>query len=353
MKPKKSILLTNFQLTSGTWSETFLETLADHLKKNKRDVSFFCIYKGRKAKELESQWYAVYSLFASWLLIPLLSNRRLASILHSLIQRLSYSQLLSRIVLPSMPTFDLIHFQHISTVRFLRKRQPKAKKVLFLHWVLSVEESANHKDYPMDWYWVVSEEIENTLKQTIPSGVPVKIFRNPIDLKKFSSPKSINTTLQSVLVISKRILADKQAIKTLEKAVSQAGASLTLIGCPDRIVKDTRSYIENADVVIGLWRCAYEAMAMERSVIIYDYLWLDWLIDSEATFFELRKNNLSGRRYNNITPTLQEIIRELKKYDSSQWQKNRIFIETHNWIGELDAIISFYEATLATIAASE
>ena len=74
--------------------------------------------------------------------------------------------------------------------------------------------------------------------------------------------------------------------------------------------------IEEADIIFTLGRGAVEAMIMGRIPIIYDYQGGDGLVTVE-NFEEIMKCNFSGRRFQ-LEYTVEDLVNEIKKYDSSQ-----------------------------------
>ena len=119
-------------------------------------------------------------------------------------------------------------------------------------------------------------------------------------------------------------------MKIIDEVWLELWLEIEKIWYPYKVVKKIKPYIEKVDLVFWLWRCAYEAMSMWRNIIVLDYLWLDWIIDSEKKFLELRKYNLSWRYYNNLNFTKKDLIKEIKKYKKENWILGRNLIEKYN-----------------------
>ncbi len=337
------ILFTLFQLDKWTWSEQYILTLANSLRRENNTVSFFCLFKWTVAKHLEEQWMKVYTI-PWWCILWKLNTLPLVKYLVWIYIYL-YWVLGCRVSWLSTE-FDLVHFQHQSTIRILYKYLKNIPKVQFSHWILSQEEKITYQKFPMDWYWVVSQELYEQYKKILPNNVPLEIFYNPIDVDYFQATQRINKNLKSVLLISKKILNNTQAIEQLKRTCDELNINLTCIWLPNKRVSEIKSYIENADLVIWIGRCVYEAMAMERAVLVYDYLWMDWLIDSEETFLKLRKNNLSWRTFSTTRFSDKALKDQFWKYTPEQWIINRKLIETYNSKFILEGIVSFYNQVI-------
>lgn len=154
-----------------------------------------------------------------------------------------------------------------------------------------------------DIYVSVSEEVQDNLSS---KGFESVIIRNPINGWAFQ-PTTVSPKLSKVLFCSNY---QGNALEVIKQA-SEGLVELRVMG------KDVQGSVQEnmqwADLVIGLGRTAYEAMSMNKNVLIYDYNGCDGLVTPE-TAKEFRKNNCSGRRYKKqLTPN---DLRELyAKYD--------------------------------------
>lgn len=175
--------------------------------------------------------------------------------------------------------------------------------------------------YGADVYVSVSEEVQQNLKD---KGFNSIVIRNGINLDKFRSVTPVNEKLNSVLFSSNY---QSNARLKVKLACQQLGIRFRDIGGVYR-TKDVVGAINNADLVVGLGRTAYEAMACERNVLVYDYNGGDGLATPE-TLLEYRKNNCSGRRYKHDY-TVEDIKTLLQQYDPSLGKKLRDYINNNN-----------------------
>lgn len=172
-----------------------------------------------------------------------------------------------------------------------------------------------------DVYVSVSEEVQQNLQD---KGFDSVVIRNGIDLDKFYSVTPVNEKLTSVLFSSNY---NSNARLKVKLACEQLGIRFETIGGVYR-TKDVLSAINRSDLVVGLGRTAYEAMACERNVLIYDYNGGDGLATPE-TLPEFRKHNCSGRRYKHDY-TVDDIKSLLTQYDPTLGTKLRAYVNDHN-----------------------
>lgn len=172
-----------------------------------------------------------------------------------------------------------------------------------------------------DVYVSVSEEVQARLKS---KGFESIVIRNGIDCNVFNNRKPVNEKLTNVLFSSNY---DSNSRKIIKQACVTLGINFRHIGGMNSI-KDVPTAINEADLVIGLGRTAYEAMACERNVIIFDYNGGDGIATPE-TLLDFRKNNCSGR-YNKFNYTSDDIVSLLLQYDPKRGALLRKYILDNN-----------------------
>lgn len=155
-----------------------------------------------------------------------------------------------------------------------------------------------------DIYVAVSEEVQHNLEMY---GFQSQVIRNPIDTEKFvGSP--IGKELKKVLFMSNY---QGGARNVIEQACQEAGLELRIFGKDGQT--DAKTAMEWADLVIGLGRTAYEAMSMNRNVIIFDYNGADGFAD-HVSLLDFRRNNCSGR-YNKLKLNAQDLKSLFSEYN--------------------------------------
>lgn len=211
---------------------------------------------------------------------------------------------------------DLAIINHNSCLNGLRHLN--CKKIFTSHGIIpDLEQPVEGADI----YVSVSEEVQDNLKK---KGFESVVIRNPIDCDKFKSTRPINSTIKKVLFSSNyQGYAKNVVIHTCQ----ELGIELEIIGGYNR-VSNIVEKINEADLVIGLGRTAYEAMACERNVIIFDYNGADGIATPES-LLEFRRNNCSGRRYRKMF-TVEDLKNEFSKYSQENGKRLREYILENN-----------------------
>lgn len=177
--------------------------------------------------------------------------------------------------------YDLALINHNSCLTALDGLNVK-KKIFTSHGILpELEQPIEGADI----YVSVSEEVQKNLSD---KGFPSVVIRNPINVDLFL-PTKVNEKLTNILYMSNY---QGKVLDIIKEASS--GYNLKVYGKNEQI--DNLTAMKDADLVIGLGRTAYEAMSMNKNVIIFDYNGADGLA-TPASLLEFRKNNCSGRRY--------------------------------------------------------
>jgi len=205
---------------------------------------------------------------------------------------------------------------------------PKAPKSAFSLFISNgIIPAAEHPIPGADRYVAVSEEVSNNLET---KGYRPIIIRNGIDCQRFRPMKPIRKKLKNVLLLSNKQNPQAKEFLAIEEACREMKLNLMVCGLQFGLgMWEVESLINMSDLVISLGRGVLEAMACEKNVICADYQGNDGFLDDKS-YYELRKNNLSGRRYNQPI-TVENIIRELKKYNPQQGRMNRqLILKYHN-----------------------
>lgn len=164
-----------------------------------------------------------------------------------------------------------------------------------------------------DIYVAVSEEVQHNLEM---QGFQSQVIRNPINVDKFVGV-SVNPTLKNVLFMSNY---QGGARNIIEQACKDMGLELRIFGKDGQT--DAKTAMGWADLVIGLGRTAYEAMSMNKNVIIFDYNGADGFADP-VSLTDFRRNNCSGR-YNKLKLTVEDLKKLLSKYNPNLTLRNYI-----------------------------
>jgi hypothetical protein len=287
------ILITTHHLKNREGSELFTINLAKELKKRQHEIFVFSPILGTVAEELKESKISVFDN-----LMDLASQK-----------------------------FDLIHAQHNTTAILARSIFPTTPIVITLHGILPDLEQPPSIDLGIEKYLVVSEEIQvNLIQKYSIDKEKIEIVRNFIDNEKYSPTSKINQQAKNLLVISNRSTVKERNI--ILAACQELDLNYQHIGLPDNPVINVNDYINQADIVITLGRGSLEAMSCARNVIIFDIHGGDGFID-EKSFYEIRKNNFSGRRYGHQYSKI-DLVNEIKKYNPSLGKTLREIVNKEN-----------------------
>ncbi len=199
----------------------------------------------------------------------------------------------------------------------------------------------------------VSEEVQQHLKQ---KSFKSNLIHNGIDCIKFAPMKPINSSPKTVLSLCQ----GEQANKVVEEAARALGLEFLHASKTMNNVFEIETLINQADIVVGIGRSLYDAMACGRAVISFDsrsyYMQPqeggiglgDGYLTNENIAESLRFN-CSGRG-KGISFTVESFIEELKKYKAEDGEYMRNFaLENLNIKKVVDKYLEIYKESKSQI----
>ncbi|HDZ85462.1 MAG TPA: glycosyltransferase [Candidatus Moranbacteria bacterium] len=297
-KSKLNILLTNNHLFGLGGSETYLYAMAKELHKRGHNIEIFTLNPGPVAARMEE--------FAT------------------------------TVTTEPKAEYDLILINHKTCLE--RLKNTTGFKVFTSH---GIYPELEQPEIGANAYVGISEEVVDHI---IKKSFKAKLIRNGIDCHRFSPTKQINKNLVSVLSLCQR----EEATKKLKEACEFLGLQFNSVPTDrEKRVWNIEELINNADLVVGLGRGAYEAMACGRAVIIYDERSYDSIQGADGIVIpdnadEVAKNNFSGRRFKKKF-TVHNLIAEMEKYDPVMGEFNRKYaLENFNIEKQVDKYLELY-----------
>ena len=227
---------------------------------------------------------------------------------HFAIVRGQVSDLLAEKGVPFMSAdhYDLILANHTTVVE---KLWPLGYLIQTCHGTISeLEQPSPYADA----YVGVSEEVEKHLQS---KGFQVAaVIPNGIDCKRFYPKTTVSSTLKTVLSLCQSDIAND----FIRRCCEQAGVQFLQSNKFTDNVWSIEELINKSDLVVGLGRSAYDAMACGRCVLVYDYREYmgEFLGDGMLTPESIAKNmlcNCSGRA-SRLKYDEQAFIKEMQKY---------------------------------------
>lgn len=271
---KKRILVTNHWLKKWGGSETFTYTLIGELVRRGHEVDLFTHVPGLVSDRIKNDFGVVTKIKGE---------------------------------------YDLILANHNTTVECVYYL---GKTVQTCHGVIpKLERPSGFADTLV----AVSEEVQEA------TGAK-HLIRNGIDCERFSMKRRVNTHLKKVLSM---VFSD-QANAVIKEACDMMGVEMIAFNKHKNPVFHIEKEMNKVDMVIGLGRCAFEAMSCGRPVVVYDnrpYMesYADGYLDM-ATLGESIKHNCSGRRYKKKLDA-KGLAMEMEKYRPEDGMYLRAFAE--------------------------
>ena len=261
----KVLVANNFLFEKGG-SETFCYALIQELKRMGHDVEYFTFFKGEVSEKIEIDLEVSYM---------------------------------------SKSKYDLILANHYTCVRYLAHR---GKIIQTCHGIFpSLEQPSKYAD----GYVSISEEVANHL---LKQGIKSRIIHNGINCDRYCIKTPLSIQLNKVLSLCQSDTANaalKDACELLEVNFKQLNKYKNPIW-------DVEDAINEADLVVGLGRSAYEAMACGRNVLVFDKRkYSESYSDGYLNQGNINNsiiNNCSGRFYKKKL-NVKELVIELQKYN--------------------------------------
>lgn len=261
----KTILVANNHLKKVGGSETFTYTLIEALLKKGYEIEYFTFFKGEVSQRIERD-----------LGVGFMSKKK----------------------------YDLILANHNTCVNYLSK---KGITIQTCHGIFPKEEQPTKY---ADGHISISKEVKDHLKGL---GFNSEIIVNGINCERYNIKKPINTELKNVLSLSQSELANDKIMA----ACKALGLQFSKFNKNENPVWHVEDMINEADLVLGLGRSAYEAMACGRALVVFDErAYFQSYSDGYMTTSLIEKcveNNCSGR-YSKLEFTTEDLIEAFKKY---------------------------------------
>ena len=172
-----------------------------------------------------------------------------------------------------------------------------------------------------DFYVAISKEVKNHLRKL---GYLSIVILNGVDCTRFSLKNEPDTNLKKILSLSQSV----EVNKLLKKISKENNWELQTINKFEDKIWEIELVINDVDLVIGLGRSAFEAMACGRPVVIYDHRpysepYGDGYLTKEK-LDESIKNNCSGRRFKKNFSE-EKLREEIKKYSAEDGKDLRAY----------------------------
>ncbi|ADF51441.1 UDP-Glycosyltransferase/glycogen phosphorylase [Zunongwangia profunda SM-A87] len=204
--------------------------------------------------------------------------------------------------------------------------------------------SLEQPSFLSDAYVVISQEILNHVGKI---DKPIKLIYNGINLKRFREIRPVSKKLKTILSLCQ----SREANQFIKEICDDIGCNFSESNKYVNPVWGIEELINDADLVIGLGRSAYEAMSCNRPVVIYDkrsYFpeFGDGYISQNLGLSLIK--NCSGRYFKKKI-TKNELRLEILKYDPLDGVFLRTFAEKELDISKnVDEYLRFWKEILSS-----
>ena len=232
----------------------------------------------------------------------------------------------------NLDSYDIIFSNHNKCVRHL------SSKGLIIQTCHGIYPKLEQPSKFADAHVAISQEVLNHI---ISKGYFGKVILNGIDCINYRPKTKTNIKLQNVL----SLCHSEEANDMLSKACLQLKLNITTINKYNNPIWDISNIINDNDLVVGIGRSAYEAMACGRAVILFDHRpyaksFSDGYLTKDIIGFSIL-NNCSGRYYKKEF-TQNDLINEFEKYNI----KDAVFLreyalENLNIKTQIDSYLEF------------
>lgn len=291
-----NILVANNQLDWTGGTENYTYTIIVELLRQGHNVEYFTFYKGSISDKIES-----------------LSVR-----------------------FKSKKIYDLILANHTTTIKALYRY---GCIIQTCHGIVpELEQPSKYADFHVSITYEVQQHLE---KEKIKSLV----INNSIDCIRFYPEKTISESLTSVLSLCQ----SEEANNFISDCCNELNIKFDKLNKHIENSWNIENFINNADLVVGIGRSLYDAMACGRTVISYDNRTYskdlgDGYLNKDNIMQSL-KYNCSGRGTNKSF-TKESFIEELKKYNKTDGKFMREFtLENLNIEYNIKKYLSIFSAS--------
>ncbi len=290
------ILLATIDLERTGGTENFTYAMATALKRLGYDVEYYCFVSGEIARKIEA------------LGIPFMSHSH----------------------------YDLIIANHLYVVDRLCGKGPIIQTC---HGVIPpIEQPSPYADILVG----ISEEIKDHVEAL---GFPIcHVIHNGIDCQRFKPTKELHPHLSSVLSLCQ---AD-EAHQIIKECCEELGVEFHRSDKTKDNNWDVESLVNNSDMVIGIGRSIYDAMACGRTIIAFDYRSYNGAMKGRGyltadNISTSLYDNCSGRK-KNVINSKEDLLQAMKQYNPADGDNLRQFaLENLNVDIQVKKYIQLYE----------
>jgi hypothetical protein len=220
---------------------------------------------------------------------------------------------------------DAILAQDASTCHELAVRYPEVVRVMVAHSRDHVLQEAPQLPEVCHGVVVLNDRVGRWMGARA-WHPPLTRLRQPITLSRYSDLKAPRPRPRRVLVSSNYVAGPRG--KLIEEACRQAGFETAWMGMTSEPSATPERELANADIVVGLGRCAIEGMAAGRAVYIYGVLggggWV-----TPRSYWQMEADGFAG--LTDVRPTtVERMASDLRAWRGDMGEANRDLVSANH-----------------------
>jgi len=243
---------------------------------------------------------------------------------------------------------DIIHGQHHLDTMAAVLRFPTTPAISVCHGWVPWEELPSV--FPTIMHHVAVDDLcrERLLITAGVTAADVSVIYNFVDLERFNLRTSWRDKPRSALIFS-NYAGSNPATHAIKSACIRAGIErVDIVGSGSgNSVAKPELILGEYDLVFAKARCALEAMASGAAVIVADHSGLGGMVTSQNVG-QMRRLNFGVRTMQATAVTEENVLRELRRYDSQDASRVSVWIRTQaDMSAAVTDWLSLYEDVIA------
>ena len=232
--------------------------------------------------------------------------------------------------------------QHVESAYEMAERFPDAIRVYVAH--SNRYQPQRPPQLPNTCHAVVTmNDFTKRQCESLGHAAEVVRLRQPIDIGRFTDRGEAGQTARRVLLLGNHWVGpSNRNYRVVAEACERLGLELDHVGAGGRVSSTPEADIAGADVVIGLGRCAIEAMAAARAVYVFGDRGGDGWVTAE-TYESHEAWGFNGRGSASVIDA-DRLRADLERYDPDMGPINRqLAVAHHDAIRHTEDLVQLFQ----------
>ncbi len=227
------------------------------------------------------------------------------------------------------PSCDAVLAQDAASAFALAERYPDAVRLLVVHSDYFALQSPPQIEGVCAAAVVMNDRVRRHVEQ-LAVPMPIVRLRQPVDLRRFGVRGGLPQRARRALILGNYLRGP--AAETVSEACRAAGLEPRLVGSPTTPTGTPEQAIADVEVVIGIGRCAVEAMAGRRAAYVYGIAGADGWVTVDS-YGALEADGFGGL----ATPAVVDrakLTADLCEWDPQMGAINRQFADANHDVAD-------------------